>query len=117
MLGLAYVTRYSGMDAVLGLAFTRTGRVYPFFAAFLGWLGVALTGSDTSSNALFGSLQRITAEQLGLDPIPDHFGQQHRGRDGEDDRRAEHRGGCRRYETSWGRRGTCCATSFGPVWR
>jgi len=69
MLGLAYVTRYSGMDAVLGLAFTHTGRFYPFFAAFLGWLGVALTGSDTSSNALFGSLQRITAEQLGLDPI------------------------------------------------
>ena len=69
MLGLAYVTRYSGMDVVLGLAFTRTGAVYPFFAAFLGWLGVALTGSDTSSNALFGSLQRITAEQLSLDPI------------------------------------------------
>ena len=69
MLGLAYVTRYSGMDVVLGLAFTRTGAAYPFFAAFLGWLGVALTGSDTSSNALFGSLQRITAEQLSLDPI------------------------------------------------
>jgi lactate permease len=69
MLGLAYVTHYSGMDAVMGLAFTRTGRLYPFFGAFLGWLGVALTGSDTSSNALFGSLQRITAEQLGLDPI------------------------------------------------
>lgn len=69
MLGLAYVTRYSGMDAVLGLAFTRTGVAYPFFAAFLGWLGVALTGSDTSSNALFGSLQRITGEQLGLDPV------------------------------------------------
>ncbi len=69
MLGLAYVTHYSGMDAVMGLAFTRTGRLFPFFGAFLGWLGVALTGSDTSSNALFGSLQRITAEQLGLDPI------------------------------------------------
>ncbi len=69
MLGLAYVTHYSGMDAVMGLAFTHTGRLYPFFGSFLGWLGVALTGSDTSSNALFGSLQRITAEQLGLDPI------------------------------------------------
>ncbi len=69
MLGLAYVTRYSGMDAILGLAFTRSGVLYPFFGTFLGWLGVALTGSDTSSNALFGSLQRITAEQLGLDPI------------------------------------------------
>jgi lactate permease len=69
MLGLAYVTRYSGTDAILGLAFTTTGFFYPFFAAFLGWLGVALTGSDTSSNALFGSLQRITAEQLGLNPV------------------------------------------------
>ncbi len=69
MLGLAYVTRYSGLDAILGLAFTRTGIFYPFFGTFLGWLGVALTGSDTSSNALFGSLQRITAEQLKLNPI------------------------------------------------
>jgi lactate permease len=69
MLGLGYVTRYSGLDAVLGLAFTRTGRFYPFFGTFLGWLGVALTGSDTSSNALFGSLQRITSQQLGLDPV------------------------------------------------
>ncbi|HEX7902122.1 MAG TPA: L-lactate permease [Planctomycetota bacterium] len=69
MLGLAYVTRYSGTDAILGLAFTRTGILYPFFGTFLGWLGVALTGSDTASNALFGSLQRITAEQLKLDPV------------------------------------------------
>ena len=69
MLGLAYVTRYSGTDAILGLAFTRTGPLYPFFGTFLGWLGVALTGSDTASNALFGSLQRITAEQLKLDPV------------------------------------------------
>jgi lactate permease len=64
MLAIAFVTRYSGMDAALGLAFTHTGRLYPFFAAMLGWLGVALTGSDTSSNALFGSLQKITAEGL-----------------------------------------------------
>ncbi|MEK6406404.1 MAG: L-lactate permease [Acidobacteriota bacterium] len=69
MLGLGFVTRYSGMDAVLGLAFTRTGWLFPFFGTFLGWLGVALTGSDTSSNALFGGLQRITAEQLDLSPI------------------------------------------------
>jgi len=69
MLGLGYVTRYSGLDAVLGLAFTRTGWFYPFFGTFLGWLGVALTGSDTSSNALFGSLQRITSQQLRIDPI------------------------------------------------
>jgi lactate permease len=69
MLGLGYVTRYSGLDAVLGLAFTRTGWLFPFFGTFLGWLGVALTGSDTSSNALFGSLQRITSQRLGVDPI------------------------------------------------
>jgi len=69
MLGLGYVTRYSGLDAVLGLAFTRTGWLYPFFGTFLGWLGVALTGSDTSSNAIFGSLQRITSQQLGIDPV------------------------------------------------
>jgi lactate permease len=70
MLGLAYTTRYSGVDAILGLAFTKSGPFfYPFFAPWLGWLGVALTGSDTSSNALFGSLQRITAEQLKLDPV------------------------------------------------
>ena len=69
MLGLGFTTRYSGLDAVLGLAFTRTVWLFPFFGAFLGWLGVALTGSDTSSNALFGSLQRITAQQLNLDPI------------------------------------------------
>src|SRR2546428_5548165 len=69
MLGLGYVTRYSGLDAVLGLAFTRTGWLYPFFGPFLGWLGVALTGSDTSPNALFGSLHRIKSQQLGIDPL------------------------------------------------
>ena len=68
MLALAFTTKYSGSDATLGLAFTKTGWFYPFFAPLLGWLGVALTGSDTSSNALFGSLQKITAEQLGLNP-------------------------------------------------
>jgi len=69
MLALAFTTKYSGSDATLGLAFTHTGWWYPFFAPLLGWLGVALTGSDTSSNALFGSLQRITAEQLNLNPL------------------------------------------------
>jgi len=69
LLGLGFTTRYSGLDAVLGLAFTRTGWLFPFFGTFLGWLGVALTGSDTSSNALFGSLQRITSEQLKLDSV------------------------------------------------
>ncbi len=68
MLSLGYTTRYSGMDATLGLAFAMTGVLYPFFGTMLGWLGVALTGSDTSSNVLFGSLQRITAEQLELSP-------------------------------------------------
>ncbi|MGF9715187.1 L-lactate permease [Paenibacillus naphthalenovorans] len=69
VLGLGYTTRYSGLDAILGLAFTKTGVFYPFFAAMIGWLGVFLTGSDTSSNALFGSMQTITAKQLGLDPV------------------------------------------------
>lgn len=70
MLSLGFVTKYSGMDAVLGLAFTRTGPwLYPVFGTMLGWLGVALTGSDTSSNVLFGNLQKITAKKLGLDPV------------------------------------------------
>ncbi len=70
MLALGFVTKYSGMDAVLGLAFTRTGRgFYPIFGTLLGWLGVALTGSDTSSNVLFGNLQKITALKLNLDPV------------------------------------------------
>jgi len=69
VLGLGFLTRYSGTDAVLGLAFTGAGVMYPFFAAFLGWLGVFLTGSDTASNALFGNLQRITAQQLHLNEV------------------------------------------------
>jgi lactate permease len=69
MVALAYVTRYAGMDTVLGLSLTRTGRAYPFFGTLLGWLGVALTGTDAGSNALFGNLQKITAQQLALSPI------------------------------------------------
>jgi lactate permease len=69
MLALGYVTRYSGTDATLGLAFAQTGALYPMFGTLLGWLGVALTGSDTASNVLFGGLQKITAEQLGLNPV------------------------------------------------
>jgi len=69
MMALGFVTRYGGTDATLGLAFTKTGWLYPFFGTLLGWLGVALTGSDTSSNVLFGSLQKITAQQLGFNPI------------------------------------------------
>ncbi len=68
MMAIGFTTRYSGMDATLGLAFAKTGFLYPFFGTMLGWLGVALTGSDTSSNVLFGSLQKITATQLGLSP-------------------------------------------------
>jgi lactate permease len=68
MLALGYVTRYSGTDATLGLALAKTGKFYPFFGTLLGWLGVALTGSDTASNVLFGSLQKITAEQTGISP-------------------------------------------------
>jgi lactate permease len=68
MLALGFTTRYSGLDATLGLTFAMTGMFYPFFGTLLGWLGVALTGSDTSSNVLFGSLQRISAEQIGISP-------------------------------------------------
>jgi lactate permease len=69
MLAIGTLTRFSGIDATLGLAFAHAGFLYPFFGTLLGWLGVALTGSDTASNVLFGGLQKITAEQLGLSPI------------------------------------------------
>jgi lactate permease len=69
MMALGYVTRYSGTDTILGLAFARTGIMYPFFGTLLGWLGVALTGSDTSSNVLFGGLQVVTATTLGVNPV------------------------------------------------
>ena len=69
MLALGYVTKYSGADATLGLAMAKTGALYPFFGTMLGWLGVALTGSDTASNVLFGNLQAITAKQIHLSPV------------------------------------------------
>ena len=69
MLAIGFMTRYSGLDATMGLAFARTGHLYPFFGTLLGWLGVALTGSDTSSNVLFGSLQKISAQQVGVSPV------------------------------------------------
>jgi len=69
MLAIGYSTRYAGLDATLGLAFASTGVLFPFFSPLLGWLGVALTGSDTSSNVLFGNLQQITARQLGISPV------------------------------------------------
>jgi lactate permease len=69
MLALGNVTKFSGTDATLGLALAHTGRLYPFFGTLLGWLGVALTGSDTASNVLFGSLQKISAQQAGISPV------------------------------------------------
>jgi len=69
MLGYAYVANYSGMTPTLGLAFTVTGGLFPFVSAFLGWLGVLITGSDTSSNALFGKMQQVTAESMGINPV------------------------------------------------
>jgi lactate permease len=69
MLAIGYTTRYGGLDASMGLAFAKTGKLFAFFSPLLGWLGVALTGSDTSSNALFGSLQKITAGQIGISPV------------------------------------------------
>lgn len=69
MLALGFTTRYSGSDSTMGLALASTGRLFPFFSPMLGWLGVALTGSDTSSNVLFGNLQRVSAQQLGISPI------------------------------------------------
>jgi lactate permease len=69
MLALGFTTRYSGTDTAIGLAFAQTGRWFPFFSPLLGWLGVALTGSDTSSNVLFGNLQKTTAQQIDVSPI------------------------------------------------
>jgi lactate permease len=75
MLGLSYVSRYAGMDATLGIAFAATGWLYPFFAALLGWLGVFLTGTDAGSNALFGSLQKITATEVWRSGVFFHLNQ------------------------------------------
>lgn len=68
MLGLGTLTRYSGLDTTLGLAFAATGMFYPFFGTLMGWMGVALTGSDTASNVLFGGMQKVAAEQIGISP-------------------------------------------------
>ncbi|MFO1434401.1 MAG: lactate permease LctP family transporter [Candidatus Competibacteraceae bacterium] len=69
VLGFAFIANYSGMSSTLGLAFAATGAMFPFFSPFLGWLGVFLTGSDTSSNALFSNLQKVTAQHIGVDPV------------------------------------------------
>jgi len=68
MMALGYVMRYCGLDATLGLAFARTGALYPFFGTLIGWVGTATTGSDTASNVVFGSLQQVTARQIGVSP-------------------------------------------------
>ena len=68
MLGLGTLTRFSGTDTTLGLVFANTGVFYPFFGTLMGWIGVAMTGSDTASNVLFGGMQKVAAEQLGLSP-------------------------------------------------
>ncbi len=82
MVGLAYVTKYAGMDAVLGLSLTRTGWLYPFFGTLLGWLGVALTGTDAGSNALFGNPPEGDRGTARPEPDPDGFGQHHGRRHG-----------------------------------
>ena len=69
MMALGFVTRFGGLDATMGLAFAQTGMLFAFFSPLLGWLGVALTGSDTSSNVLFGNLQQISATQVGVSPL------------------------------------------------
>ena len=92
MMAVGFMTRYAGLDATMGLAFARTGHSYPFFGTLLGWLGVALTGSDTSSNVLFGSLQKISAQQVGVSPILMAAANSGRRCHGQDDRCAEHRG-------------------------
>ncbi len=94
VLGLAYLMNYSGATGTLGLAFAATGASFPFFSAILGWLGVFLTGSDTSANALFGNLQVVTAGKLGLNPDPDGVGQFSGRSHGQDDQPVEHCG-CR----------------------
>ena len=91
VLGLAFLMNYSGATATLGLAFAATGAVFPFFSAMLGWLGVFLTGSDTSANALFGSSAGGDGRQAGNEPGIDGGGQFERRRDGQDDQRDEHR--------------------------
>ncbi len=69
MMAIGYITRYCGLDATLGLAFARTGVLYPFFGTLIGWIGTASSGSDTASNVLFGSLQQMTARQIGVAPV------------------------------------------------
>ncbi len=104
MMAIGFATRYGGLDATMGLAFAATGALFPFFSPMLGWLGVALTGSDTSSNVLFGGLQQITARQVGVSPLLAAAANSAGGVDGKDDRCPEHRGGGRGHRTGRQRR-------------
>jgi len=85
MLAIGMLTRYSGLDATMDWRLARTGHLYPFFGTLLGWLGVALTGSDTSSNVLFGSLQKISAQQVNVSPVLMAAANTTGGGDGQDD--------------------------------
>ena len=91
VLALAFLMNYCGATATLGLAFSATGSAFPFFSSLLGWIGVFLTGSDTSSNALFGNLQVVTANRLGFDPVLMAAANSSEWSDGKDDQPAEHR--------------------------
>ena len=95
VVALAYLMNYSGATATLGLAFAATGVLFPFFSSLLGWLGVFLTGSDTSANALFGTLAGGDGGPAGIEPGADGGGEFERRRDGQDDQPAEHRRGGR----------------------
>ena len=112
MLALAFITKYSGSDATLGLAFTRTGWLYPFFAPLLGWLGVALTGSDTSSQRPVWQLAAHHGRAIAASPGTDRRLQQHWRRDGQDDRRPEHRRRRRRHRAGRAAKAKSCASSF-----
>ena len=104
ILGLAWIMNYSGMSSTLGLAFTATGALFPIFSPILGWLGVFLTGSDTSSNALFGALQKTTAHPNRGGPHPHGGGQLQRRRGRQDDFATKHRGGHRGHRHGGGGR-------------
>ena len=104
ILGLAWIMNYSGMSSTLGLAFTATGALFPIFSPILGWLGVFLTGSDTSSNALFGALQKTTAQQIGVDPTLMVAANSSGGVVRQDDFATKHRGGHRGHRHGGGGR-------------
>ena len=116
MLALGFTTRYSGTDATLGLAFAYTGALYPFFGTMLGWLGVALTGSDTAVERAVRRTAENHLRAVGTQPDPDGLGQQLRRRHGQDDRRAEHRRRLAPRPAGMATRATSCATFSSTAW-